>query len=412
MKKSVVLYVLSILTTFTILETTSFFKYGVENLVLSTIFLISAIVFESFGVTMPFLRNMNIFLSGGMTINIISAVLLNPFEASTIASLSLLVSRLNLLKRVHPLKYIFNVSQIGVTTFLTAFYMQKSGFKGYWGILNVTIASLIYIFLNASFIAVALHLSSGERLLKTFKKTLLFPLSNLFLILPATVSILLLYEYIGSLSIPLSLALLLSTQVGNYYRKLYEDTKIENMMILVKSLEERDEYTYGHSQKVAELAEKIAQEFGLPEKHVERIKTAALLHDVGKIGIPDSILKKTGRLSESEFNEIKKHPEIGWELLRSIKRFQKGEALWVKYHHEKIDGTGYPEGLKGDEIPLESKIIAVADVFDALTSDRPYRKAMDQKKAVELMKDMTGTSIDPDIFEVFLKVLEREDEKR
>ncbi len=408
MKKGVILYVFSLLLLFSVVQVMGMLKYGVEKWVLSTVFLITGIAFESFGAGIPFLRNLNIFLSGGMTINIISAVLLNPFEASSIASLSLLISRLNFLKKTHPLKYVFNVSQIGLTTFFTSLYMNRVGFKGYTSIPHIIIASLIYIFLNASFITLGLYLSSNESIINIFKKTILFPLANLVLILPVTISILLLYEYIGFLSIPLSLALLLSTQVGNYYRKLYEDTKIENMIILVKSLEERDKYTYGHSQKVADLSEKIAQELGMSEKHVERIKTAALLHDVGKIGIPDSILRKTGKLSESEFNEIKKHPEIGWELLSSLKRFQKKEAIWVKYHHERLDGTGYPEGLKGDQIPLESRIIAVADIFDALTSDRPYRNAMSVEKAIEMMRDMIGTSIDEEVFEAFLRVLKRE----
>ncbi len=175
---------------------------------------------------------------------------------------------------------------------------------------------------------------------------------------------------------------------------------------IVAMLDARNPYTRGHSERVTEFSVAIAQEMGLPDADCERIRLSALLHDIGKVGIPDAILLKDGRLTDEEFAIMKRHPEIGYRILAPIKQMQP-YLDGVRFHHERLSGKGYPLGLKGDEIPLDARIIAVADVFDALTSDRPYRGAFSPATAVEILRKDTPNDIDPDVLAAFLRAWEK-----
>lgn len=171
-------------------------------------------------------------------------------------------------------------------------------------------------------------------------------------------------------------------------------------------LDLRDKETEGHSQRVADLTMKIAKEIGIQKEELIHIRRGALLHDIGKIVIPDSILLKPEKLTEEEWEIMKKHPVYAYQILSRIEYLRP--AIDVPYcHHEKWDGSGYPRGLKGEEIPLSARIFAVADVFDALTSNRPYRKAWSRESALEYIKKESGKHFDPKIVEIFLKVVEK-----
>ncbi len=169
---------------------------------------------------------------------------------------------------------------------------------------------------------------------------------------------------------------------------------------LAESLEARDTYTSGHSRRVARHAAMIAKRMGLPEAEVARIRTAGVLHDVGKIDTPTKVLNKESRLTDDEFDEIKKHPVRGAEMMRES-HFDAQLVTIVAHHHERLDGKGYPDGLKGKNIPLGSRIIAVADTFDALTSARPYRGAKPHKRALKILNEESGTQLDPDAVRAF-----------
>lgn len=171
---------------------------------------------------------------------------------------------------------------------------------------------------------------------------------------------------------------------------------------MVSMLDARNPYTRGHSERVTEFSISIAVELGLSEADCERIRLSGLLHDIGKVGIPDSILLKDGRLTDEEFKLMKLHPEIGYRILAPIKQMRP-YLDGVRYHHERLSGCGYPLGLKGDEIPLDARIIAVADVFDALTSDRPYREALAPQDAIEIIRKDVPKDIDSDAFFAFLQ---------
>jgi putative nucleotidyltransferase with HDIG domain len=172
---------------------------------------------------------------------------------------------------------------------------------------------------------------------------------------------------------------------------------------LTSAVDAKDAYTCGHSERVAVLSRLLAQEAGLDEALVERIYMAGLLHDVGKIGVPEAVLKKPGRLTVEEFEQMKKHPAIGARILQDVKQIQD-IIPGVLHHHERFDGRGYPDGLSGQNIPIMGRIICLADCFDAMTSTRTYRKAMPLEVALADIRRCSGTQFDPALTEAFLNI--------
>ncbi len=181
----------------------------------------------------------------------------------------------------------------------------------------------------------------------------------------------------------------------------------EALYALVRVLHERDGETAGHSEREARYAEKIARRLGLTDDEVRVIVQAARLHDIGKVGVRDSVLRKAGPLSDEEWAEMTKHPVIGSDILNHLSLFRRGAKL-VRHHHERYDGKGYPDGLKGEEIPLGSRIIAVADAFDAMVSDRPYRKGIPVEEALRRLAAEAGRQFDPVVVGTLIKIVTEE----
>ena len=181
----------------------------------------------------------------------------------------------------------------------------------------------------------------------------------------------------------------------------------ESIFAFAKTIEVKDHYTGEHVENTVRYATLIAQELGLSKDEIELIKQASMLHDLGKIGISEKILQKKAKLSKAEFEDIKRHPQIGADILRPIK-FLHNIIPLIFYHHERWDGKGYPSGIEREEIPIGARIIAVSDVYQALTSDRPYRKAYSKKKAMKILEEGSGTQFDPQIIAAFLKILKKE----
>jgi len=174
---------------------------------------------------------------------------------------------------------------------------------------------------------------------------------------------------------------------------------------LAATVDAKDHYTYGHSKKVSEYAVALAEALGLPGDKVTTIRAAALLHDIGKIGVPDSILNKEGTLTEEEWERIKAHPQDGVEILRHVINLVNCLPA-ILHHHERYDGNGYPSGLKGADIPWEARILAVADTYDAITSLRPYRQRLPSQQALEEIKRCAGTQFDPELVDIFCKMMQ------
>lgn len=186
---------------------------------------------------------------------------------------------------------------------------------------------------------------------------------------------------------------------------LYDDLKesyIATVQALANAIEARDEYTRGHTERVFRLSEILARELGWGEEKLGDLRMGGLLHDIGKIGVPDSILNKPGSLTPEEIEIMKKHPETGARMIESIP-FLKQALPYILYHHERHDGNGYPRGLKGDEIPYPGRLLAVVDTLDAITSDRPYRGGRLLSEAVSEIKDNSGTQFHPDVVEACIR---------
>lgn len=180
---------------------------------------------------------------------------------------------------------------------------------------------------------------------------------------------------------------------ANLYRRL-KNAFVHTAEALAEAILSRDPYTGGHIRRVEEYSLEIAESLDLPDKDKEDLRLAAILHDIGKIGIDDAILRKGSNLSAVEKRTMKQHPEIGARILSCVHEMVDVIPA-VKHHHERFDGSGYPDGLKGEAIPLSARIIAIADTFDAITSDRPYKKGIARKKALELLVNDKGALFDP-----------------
>jgi putative nucleotidyltransferase with HDIG domain len=185
----------------------------------------------------------------------------------------------------------------------------------------------------------------------------------------------------------------------NELRSLFK----ELVLAFANALDAKSPWTMGHSERVASFALEIAKEMQFNEQDMEMLKIGSLLHDIGKLGTYDDILEKTDPLTEKEWELIKMHPTKGAAILNPVGQLQKMIPI-IKYHHERFDGKGYPEGLQGSDTPLLARILCLADSFDAMTADRPYKRAMGREQAFVHVKEKAGTQFDPDVVEAFLKV--------
>ena len=193
-------------------------------------------------------------------------------------------------------------------------------------------------------------------------------------------------------------------------KELLEKSYLESIEVLRRTVEVKDVYTRGHSDRVSEYSLLIGEKLNLPPEQMKTLKIGALFHDIGKIGIPDAILLKTDKLTDDEYSEIKNHPAIGAHILSNASIFADIIPI-VKHHHERYDGKGYPARLAGENIPYLARIVAVADTFDAMTSRRSYRQALDFDYTTNEIERCKGTQFDPTIADVFLEILRTNQDK-
>ncbi len=240
-----------------------------------------------------------------------------------------------------------------------------------------------------------------------------FPILYLCILMLSTVSM---AQYHESTLIEIEYTKRLSAEVEKQTRVAVEQSRVateradqlmklseEMVQTLAKTIDAKDRYTNGHSFRVSEYAVKLAEQLGWSDEELEGLKREALLHDIGKIGIPDAVLNKPGKLTDEEFETIKGHTPIGKTILEGIDGMNS-VADAAAYHHERYDGTGYPEGLEGKEIPLQARIISIADAFDAMRSDRVYRKGLDDDTIRRELLNGSGKQFDPELLTVFLSL--------
>jgi HD-GYP domain-containing protein (c-di-GMP phosphodiesterase class II) len=198
-----------------------------------------------------------------------------------------------------------------------------------------------------------------------------------------------------------------SMQNANMYARM-QDLNLDIIRSYATAVEVKDVYTKGHSERVATYGLKLGMELGLVSRELEKIYVAGVLHDIGKIGVPDNILNKPGRLTDEEFEVMKKHPTIGRDILSQVWSLKDVLPI-VYYHHERVDGKGYPEGLHGDQIPFLARVISVVDAFEAMTSDRAYRESLPMDKVKNILSEGAGTQWQEDIVHKWLDFVETND---
>ena len=199
------------------------------------------------------------------------------------------------------------------------------------------------------------------------------------------------------------------TRTAEERRKKLERLTAQVMLTLANTIDAKDKYTNGHSIRVAEYAKELAKRDGKTEKEQEDIFFIGLLHDIGKIGIPNAIINKSSKLSDEEYNLIKAHPQIGANILNNMTEIE-GVSIGAHWHHERYDGKGYPDGLKGEEIPEIARIISVADVYDTMASKRSYRDILPQNVVREEIEKGKGTQFDPHFAELMLQIIDEDTE--
>ncbi len=309
-------------------------------------------------------------------------------------------------------KLLFNVSQFSIILYLAGivFYALKDSpgifalpedLPAFMG------ATVVYIIVNLCLVSFIVSLSLKKRFFYVLKRDLGMVLLYYTAVAPMSMLMVLLYTERPLTMVLIIPPLALAHAGFRNYNSLQIETK-KTLEILADIVDRRDRYTAEHSKRVEAYARSIADAMDLIDVEKDTIASAARVHDLGKIAISDSVLLKKGTLTSEEMSIMKSHPEVARDILNSMRMYKSGAAI-VQAHHERYDGMGYARGLKGKKIPLGARILAVADAFDAMTTDRPYRKALTVEEARQELERNTGSQFDPVVVQVFIMVLEKND---
>lgn len=367
---------------------------------------LATLVAENAAVALP--RGVTTSLS--FSLSVAANLLLGPTAAGLVA-LGSGVSLDDLRSRVPPLVVLFNVGQV-----LVAHVVGGWLYLGFGGrtlavdgrtfepltsvdlpqlVLPLVVLAVSAFGINAMFVTVGFAVKYGVTPAEVWRQHLswVFPMQMSLSVVGVFIAQVMSIELAGL--VLFIFPLLVSRQVYQHYIRLKQGY-LDTVRSLVGALEAKDVYTRGHSERVAEYAAAIAKSMGLSEDVIERIRLAAQLHDLGKVGLSDSVLCKAGRLTSDEYTEVRNHPQIGAEIVERVPALSELAPI-VRHHHERFDGTGYVAGLRGEDIPLEARVLAVADSFDAMTSSRAYREAMSSSAALQEILECQGSQFDPSI---------------
>ncbi len=364
------------------------------------VFLLLLIFSDVFPVTLP--------RGGSVTVSfatIAASVLL--FQPLIVIGIAVSYELYLLIKDQPRIKHIFNISQLATSTGIAALlYQQLSPTTSNLSLNHFTayIASVIVFFiLNSAFVTLILALVQEEKPLNVWRLNLKWSALTFLSMAPLGGLIAVIYINIGFWGLVLFLLpLILARHSFQTYMNMRQ-TFLDTIKSLSVAIDAKDPYTKGHSSRVADYVVSLARELKWPEDRVEFIQYISLIHDVGKVAVPEDILKKSSLLSKEEFAVMKTHSEAGANILKGIKYFSTGVDI-IRHHHERWDGNGYPDKIAGEEIPEGARILAVADAFDAMTSDRPYRKSLSYEVALRELQDCAGTQFDPKIVNAFIKI--------
>ncbi len=371
-----------------------------------------SIVVESLLIPMP---NNTVGVSVGYAINIATVIVGGPILATTSSTIGFLfrIPKVPEKGYIHTLnlpayKTIFNISQsMIVTSLISLIYLSIGGRIGKFSLFPTLFILFAGMFLNTTIISGFLSALNSQKFVRVWLESIKGTFSSSIAVGSMGIIIALAYIDYGYGAVLLFLGPLL---LARYSFRLYVDMRnvyLSTIQALSKSLEAKDPFTSGHSNRVEKYAVELAEAADLSFDKIQDIKIAAALHDIGKIGINDQILNKASKLTQEEYQQIMEHPTIGANIIRNVD-FLRNIAEIIKHHHERYDGNGYPDGLRGEQIPIEACILAIADSYDAMTTDRPYRKALTRKDAIEEIEQNAGTQFHPVLAEKFIEIIKSE----
>jgi len=384
---------------------------SLSNIWLVLIFFLAMSVFAEFiPVDLPMAGSITI----GFPVDFVIVLVYGPALAMLISAISAIISEA-LEKKTSWYKIIFNASQyalsVGVAGLTYQYIGGVVGFQNFFKFaLPAALCALTYCVINSILVTIVISFSQEARITTVWRVNIKEMIPSYLAEAPMGFLMAIVYVEVGIIGILLFfLPLLLARRSFELYtkmRKVYLDT----IRALAAAIDAKDPYTKGHSERVAETSVALAQELNLSDRDIENIEYTALLHDIGKIGIKDKILSKKSSLTDQEFDKIKEHTIMGAKIIEPVD-FLKNSYKAIYHHHERYNGKGYPDGLKSEDIPLSARIIAVADAYDAMGSDRPYRKKLNKDKILNELKDQSGKQFDPEIVKALISILDREREK-
>jgi HD-GYP domain-containing protein (c-di-GMP phosphodiesterase class II) len=375
-------------------------------------FIILTALTESFTVVY-----LDISFSTTFAVTLASYILFGPLEATIMFVFGFLLRVLKLEDNTYNHLFntpiygtMFNCCALTLPIFIANFGYIISG--GTYGVENfsnnifpIFIFCVVYFLFNTFIMSIMLSFYINKSILYCYFSNIKLGILNYIAMIPFGIILAFVfnqYKYWGVL------LMLGPIMLARYTFSMYIDSKyqyIQTVEALMNAIEARDKYTQGHSRRVAQISTDIGKAFKYNQWKLEKLMVAAMLHDVGKIGISDNILNKPGKLTEEEFLKIKDHPEIGHNILKDIKNLEYICPI-VRHHHERYDGKGYPQGKKENKVTLDTYIVQLADAVDAMATDRPYRKGLSKEEIVSELKNNVGTQFHPKVTEVYLNILE------
>jgi len=353
-------------------------------------------------------------ISIGFPIDFVVILVYGPALAMLITALGALIAEI-IEEKKSWYKIIFNTAEYALTAGVAGLVYQYTGgiigFQNFFKfVFPATLCALTYCLVNSILVTIVISFAQDSKISTVWRVNIKEMIPSYLAEVPLGFLMAIVYVEVGIFGILLFfLPLLLARRSFELYtrmRKVYLDT----IRALAAAIDAKDPYTKGHSERVAKIAVVLATELDLSDRDIENIEYTALLHDIGKIGIDDRILSKSSELSNEEFKKIKEHPIIGANIIEPVD-FLKNSYEAIYHHHERYNGGGYPDGLKAKDIPLCARIIGVADAYDAMGSDRPYRKKLSKEKILKEFTEQSGKQFDPQIVNALMLILKREREK-
>lgn len=380
-----------------------------RNISLLGVVLFGALIFASDNLSAPLPKTGSVSVNFG--ISLASLIIFGPATGMIVTAISIINIK-EIIKRVPYYKHLFNSGQYllsfaAVSFFFESFYdrTQTNFFfaRNIWIIFLVT---YIFFIMNTLLTSGAISLSTGTNLINIWVFNFAWIVPFQFFLSAIAIAIAFLYLRFSPFTIIFTSVPLIIIQYTYLLRYKERRTILASIIQIVKIIEAKDVYTAGHSVRVADYSEMIARGMRLNEYDIELLRNLANLHDIGKIQIDLAILNKTTKLTDKDWTEIKKHPVVSYEVVKQID-FLKDRATSILYHHEKVDGSGYPFGKKSGDLPVFAKILCVADSYDAMTTDRPYRRALTKEETLAELENNKGTQFDPQVCDVMMDIIKQ-----